>query len=474
MALPNIMHTGKSGLMASRAAISTTGHNIANANTEGFSRQRVNTQVLEPAGQPYGKNRIGTGTTVSRVERVNDEYIEKQIRNGNRDMSHFEEKDLVLRQTEDIFNEMGGEGLNRLVSKFFNEFRKLANEPENEAVRQSVRESAQAMTHDIKRMRTDLVLVRDHIDSRIEGYAGEVNALGDQIRDLNSKIRVLIAQGGSPNDLEDARDLALKKLSAFMDISMHKDNHGDYIVDIRDVGPFVIGPNSEKLIVEKSPADDSGKADGALDIKSTATVTNSITHQLKGGRLGALVDARDRTLETAINRLDELAYGITEAVNQVHSQGFTIKGATGLNFFKPTNGYRERAAEFMDLSDEVKSHVNNIATAAVANAPGDNRIAIAITGLQGMKLMNEGTSTLDDWYNSIVSEVGVANAKNRSAMSHQKDINTQLDKMREQISGVSLDEETTNLLHHQHVFDASAKVIQIADDMMKTVLELKR
>src|ERR1700690_1722429 len=100
MGLPNIMNTGKSGLMAARAAIATTGHNISNANTEGYSRQRVQTTPLDLHGHPYGKNRIGTGTTVSRVERLNDEYIERQVRNGTRDMAHFEEKDIALRQTE--------------------------------------------------------------------------------------------------------------------------------------------------------------------------------------------------------------------------------------------------------------------------------------------------------------------------------------------------------------------------------------
>ena len=128
----------------------------------------------------------------------------------------------------------------------------------------------------------------------------------------------------------------------------------------------------------------------------------------------------------------------------------------------------------MDLSDEVRQSVNNIATAAAPDSPGDNRVAIAISGLQGMRILNQGKATADDFFNSIVSDVGVVTGRNRSAMNQQRDIQNQLQKMREQVSGVSIDEETANLMQFQHSFDASAKVIAIADEMLKTVLDLKR
>ena len=167
-------------MVAAKAAIATTGHNIANANTEGYSRQRVMTESTPAQGGPGSHAQIGTGTQIARVERVNDEYIEKQLRNGGRDLANMEEKDLMLKQTEDIFNEMNGDGVNRLISRFFNEFRQLSNEPDNEAVRQSVREGAQAMINDFHRLRHEVEDVRDHIDSRLEGYAREANDLAER------------------------------------------------------------------------------------------------------------------------------------------------------------------------------------------------------------------------------------------------------------------------------------------------------
>lgn len=460
-------------MVAAKAAVATTGHNVANANTEGFSRQRVQTKTDTPRPAGGSKAIVGQGTSISRIERINDEYVEKQVRTAGRDLANMEEKDLVLRQTEDIFNEMNGEGLNRLMSRFFNEFRKLANEPENEAVRQSVREASQAMINDFHRMRKEVEEVRRHIDSRIEGHVSEVNSLAKEVKDLNIKIKAVTMGGAEPNDMLDQRDLLLKKLGTYMDLSMHKDKEGNYSVDVKGVGPLVTGPIAQTFSVNRSPADGLGKPEAAFDVRTSAHANSIVTHQLKGGKLGALLESRDKTLSTVLERIDDLAKSVTDAVNEVHRQGFSKHGAQGIDFFKPV-GINHRAAEFIELSDEVKASVNNIATAALPDAPGDNRIAIAISGLQSMRVMNDGKATIDDFYNSIVSDVGVATARNRSAMNQQRDIQNQLGKIRDQISGVSIDEETANLLQFQQAFDASAKVIQVADEMLKTVLELKR
>lgn len=459
-------------MMAAKANIATTGHNITNATTEGYSRQRTQ-QVANSPSVPYGKNQIGTGTNIKRTERINDEYVEKQIRNAAKDMAHFEEKDVVLRQTEDVFNEMGGEGLNRLMGRFFNEFRKLGNEPENHAIRESVRESSKSMVNDFRRIRRSVDEVRNHIDSRIEGYVREVNELASEVRDLNQRIAYVENQGASPNDLLDRRDQVIKQLGSYFDIQVHKDKLGAYNVDIKGVGPLVTGPNVERFDAFRTPADDQGKVENALDVHSTSSASSRVTHRLTGGKMGALLESRDRLLSGVQARLDELAFGVSEAVNRIHEQGFTAEGVQGVAFFKRLGG-ADRAAERLELSDEIHRSTGNIAAGAAPDAPGDNRIAVAIANIQNARVMNGGRTTMDDFYNSIVSDIGVANSKNRSAMNQQKDIQTQLGKIREQISGVSIDEETTHLLQFHQAFDASAKVIQVADEMLQTVLNLKR
>ncbi len=473
MGIPNILNTGKSGLLASKLAIATTGHNITNASTEGYSRQRVQTTTAPPQGGGFGHNVVGTGTQVLRVERINDEYIDKQIRTSQRDLSHFEEKDLSLRQIENVFNEMDGDGLNRLVSKFFNEFRILSDEPESDAVRQAVREASQSMVNDFHRLRSEVVDIGGHIDARIEGYTAEVNTLVTEITNLNEKIRIIEPTGGSPNDLLDKRDLALKKLSTFLDTTSHYDKQRNVCVDLRGGGPLISGSSHDVLTLDRTPADEDGKLDGSYDVQSGGKISGPLTHHIKGGKLGALIEVRDKTVTTILNRLDDMAFAITESVNGIHMQGVTLEGLTNIAYFKPLLS-KSNAAELMSLSTEVKNNINNITTGLLPNSPGDNRIAIGISQIQNKKIMNEGHSTIDEFYNSIVSDVGVATAKNKFSMNQEKDIVTQLNKIRDQISGVSIDEETTDLLQFQHAFDASAKIIQIADDLLKTVLSLKR
>ena len=474
MGVSNVMLTGRSGMMASRAGIATTGHNITNANTEGFSRQRVEFKSATPQ-QSFNNNRtIGTGVEVQRISRYNDEYLEKQVRNGAKDMAHLEEKDLHLTQVEDVFNEMGGEGLNRIMSRFFNDFRQLANDPESEAVRQTVRESSDAMITDFKRVRKELTEVSNHIDSRIDGYVREANATVDEVSRLNKLISLAeLGSQDAANDLHDQRDQAVKKLATYVDISVHKDEKGNVMVDMPGVGPLISGPSADKFVVERSPVDEQGKRENTLDIKTTAYAGGPITHILKGGKIGALLEVRDKTLATILNRMDDLAYNVTTAVNEVHRQGFNREGQTGIDFFKQLGG-KERAAEYLDLSSSIRGNVNNIAAAASADSPGDNRVAIALSGIQGLRMMNDGKATVDDFYNSIISDVGVMSSRNKSDLNQQKSINTQLNKMRDNLSGVSIDEEIANLLQFQHSFDASAKVIQVADSMLETVLNLRR
>lgn len=473
MGIANISNTGYTGLNAAKTAIATAGHNVTNTNTEGFSRQRVHTETTESRGGIAGKGLIGTGTRVSRVERVNDEYIEKQVRNGQRELSHYEEKDVAFKQIEDIFNEMNGDGLNRLISRFFNDFRKLANEPENPAIRQSIRESALSMINDFKRIRKDTDEVRRHMDAKLEGYAREVNGLSGQIADLNKKINEIQVIGGPANDLLDKRDLAIRKLGAYAEITTHQDRIGNVNVELRNFGPLVTGNRFETLSVERTPADDQGKLEGSFDLMTTGSTGGPITHLIKGGKIGALLEARDHSVTQILQRLDQLAYQMSEAVNQVHTQGHAPNGSQGINFFATLSG-KEGAAEKLSLSEEIMASPDHIATAAIPDAPGDNRIALAISKLQAEKVAGDGQATFDEFYNSMVTEVGVATSQNRSSMNQQKDIMNQLSKIREQISGVSIDEETANLLQFQHAFEASAKVIQIADELMKTVLSLKR
>lgn len=472
MGIANVMDTGRLGMTAAKASVATAGHNISNAATEGFSRQRVETVTNEPQPGLGAKNRIGRGVLIGSINRINDGYLEKQLRTSKKDLAHFEEKDLLLNQVEGIFNELDSEGLNRQITKFFNDFRQLGNEPEREALREAVRESSRAVTKDFQRLNASLKDVTAFADARIEAAVKDLNSLSEQLKGLNLKIKSQETGGGSSNDLRDQRDEILKKINEYIDVSSYEDEKGSYVVGVRNVGPLVVGgATAEKFTVHRSPANERGKQDGAFDINFSSYADNNVTHLLKGGKLGALLEVRDEVVSKMQTKLDDLAYHFSNSVNEIHQQGVTRSGIKGVNFFKTLNEKKD-AAEYIGISDAVNQNLDNIAAAAVTNAPGDNRVALMIAGLQHSKPMANGTASFDDFFNSIVSDMGVIRGRNTDSLTQQGNVVRQLGKMREQISGVSIDEETANLMQFQHIYDASARVIKVADEMLKTILEL--
>lgn len=467
----NLFNTGKSGLFASRSALATTGHNIANVNTEGYSRQRVETATAKPS--EIGTHVFGTGTTVARVHRINDEYLTRQIGNEQKYLGEYEEKEMALSQAESVFNEIGNAGLNRLVARFFNEFRKLGNEPESEALRATVRESADQLIGDFKRISRSMRDIQKNIDVRIDANVRSVNEYIDKIVQLNGDIKRLELSGGQTGDLRDSRDLAVKKLANLVEVSVATNEKGDFTVSIPNVGTIVTGQHSNKLYVQSAKSDlEKGRPENSLKIYLENRTPPDVTYNLHHGKLGGLIEARDKLVGVAMQRIDELAYNFATKVNEIHSLGFNLMGGTGVNFFKQPKSM-EHAAELMSLSNEVKADANNIATALIPDAPGDNRLVQFIAKLQHAKIMSNGTSTFDDHYNATVADLATVTAKNKQVHEHQQHIVGQLEKFRESISGVSLDEETTNLVQYQHAFDASAKVIKVADEMLETVLNLR-
>ena len=478
MGIPNIFQTGRSGMVAAKTGLATTGHNITNAGTEGFSRQRVHLQAAPAQGGVLGHHVIGTGTRLGRVDRVTDDYIERQLRAVGRDLGHGEEKDLVLRQIEDVFNEMNGEGLNRQIGKFFNDFRKLSENPENGAVRGVIRQSSLELVETFHRLSQQVQGVSEHIDQKIQGYVVQINDTTAQLSELNRKIHQMKGLGDPANDLLDQRNLALKQLESLVEVGSRLDERGLLDVDLKGAGPLLYGLKAETLSAERAPSGGEGERAGRIIVHSTGSAVGNVTREIRGGRLGALIEVRDQLLGSIGERLDQLASQLSGSINAVHRQGFNLRGETEVDYFAPLEGI-ERAAETLQLSSAVQENALAIACAAVPDAPGDNRIALAIAELQHLPLVRYGSLvgdglTPDSAFDALVGDIAAALNQNRFFLNQEKDMQTQLGKIREQISGVSLDEETTHLLEFQHAFDASAKVIQVADEMLRTVLSLKR
>ncbi len=465
----NMFNIGKSGLMVTKQAMTTTGHNIANVNTEGYSRQNVDTTAAPVI--PGGRLTFGNGAWAKKVTRVSDEYLEKRIQSEHKNFANAEEKDLYLHQTEQIFNESNNDGLNRVATRFFNEFRKLSTDPANTAIRASVRESSSQLAGEMRRMDHELKDVAKNIDDRLEGYVRELNALSKEVRDLNIDIDKAELGGGEAPDLHDKRDLALKKLGAMADISTSKDNNGRITVTLCGQVAIVCGESVTELRTMRTPPDpQTGKKEGQLDIFVDTPVPQKLTSLFKTGRLGGLLEVRDQDIGSAQDKINQVAHLITTEVNNLHRQGFGLDGGTGRDFFED-GGDPTRAAQNMKINDQIMNNLDAIAAAKTPGSEGDNRIALALSAVGDLKgIAGDANSSILDVYNSMVSGLAVQTGTSQKNLVFQKDVLDQLQNVRESLVGVNLDEETANLLKFQHAYAASAKVLQVEDETMQTIL----
>lgn len=467
----NMLNIGKSGLMVSKQSMTTTGHNIANVNTEGYSRQNVD----QTAGPTITNGRLsfGTGAWAKSITRVSDEYLDRRIQNENKNLANVEEKDIYLQQTEQIFNESNNDGLNQLAAKFFNEFRKLSTDTSSSAIRASVREASTQLAGDIRRVDRELKEVTKNIDTRIEGYVREVNSLAKEIRDLNLDIEKAELGGGKAPDLYDKRDLALKKLASMAEISTSQDKNGRVTVNMQGHAALVVGENLNTLEVLRTPPDPaSGKKEGTLDIFVKDPVLTKLTDRITTGRLGGLLEVRDQDIAAAQDKINQVAYLMTREVNNIHRQGFGMDGGTNRDFFETPLSV-DTAAENIRLSTDIEESLDAIAAAKDPTAQSDNRIAIALSGVGDLKgLAGDVNSSIIDTYNSTVSELAVKTGANKRSLVFQKDVLTQMENTRDALTGVNLDEETANLVKFQHAYAASAKVMSVADELMQTVLSI--
>jgi flagellar hook-associated protein 1 FlgK len=463
-----MMDTGKRSMMNSQTALQTVGHNIANKSTEGYSRQRVEQQTSAPMGD--GRLRIGTGTRTTRVTRTNNPYLEKQIEKENSESSYLESQAAALGRVEQVYNEQMNKGLGHYLGEFFNSFRELANSPESTATRTLVRENAQSLVQDFNRINKDLSAVQEDLDMQIQVQVEEVNQITKEIADLNEKISQVEIQDIDPNDERDRRDLLLKKLHEKMDITWGEGDTGQINITGAKTAVLVSGFSPLKLKAHRTT--DRDRTEIFYENESSGQLTK-ITDRVKGGALGAALSVRDGLIIDLKNKADEIAFQFASEVNKAHRIGSDLKGNPGGNFFEiPVQ--KQGTSYNIKIAKDILRDSSRIVTGTTARGPADNTVANVISSLQTKSVMNNGTSTFDDFYNAQVGEIGVLAQRANKANDSQKNILSQLQHIRESISGVSLDEEATKMIEFQKSFDASARLIRTADEMFDTVLSLKR
>ncbi|MDH3882644.1 MAG: flagellar hook-associated protein FlgK [Desulfobacterales bacterium] len=456
-----IMSMAAQALTTQQQAISVTSHNIANVNTPGYSRQKLVMTTNSAVNSVLGP--MGNGVSADAIERIYDRFISAQINNESQALGRWDAQKNAVESLEMIFNETYGYGLNEAMSEYWNAWQALSNNPAGLTERQMLLTRGQILTSAFNKLDSDLTQSQRDQDFAIGATVTDVNWLAEQIVDLNQKIVSTETGTQNANDYRDKRELVLKELSELIDINAFEDTNGNVSVLIADGRPLVTGGSLWQLSTEPN-------ASGLQDVVWIDNVGNpvNINNDISGGKLKGWIETRDVLIPDYRNRLDSLARTLTTEVNNLHQNGFALNQSAGLVFFDGTG----RAAD-IEVNANIVANLDLIAAAADAlTVPGDNRNAIEITNLQHQLLMSGNTATFNEYYSSLVRDVGNEVLKSESYYTHQSDMVAQLDNYRESVSGVSLDEEMINLIKFQNAYAAAAKMISTADEMIQTVLQM--
>ena len=320
--LNSALNMGSRAMSASQRAVTTAGHNIANQNTEGFSRQQQSTQTAFP--QPNG---IGNGTEPSPTTRVFDRFVQRKIVQETPRSGVFTTREEFFSKLELVFSEMSDSGLHWAMNDFWNSWSQLANQPESDVVRTRVRDQGDTLATRFRERHAQLQSLRKEADARIQGAVNQINNLAQQVKELNRQIYSYEISGHQANDARDARELAVEKLSKLVDVNMIENSNGRTSVIIGRDWTLVEGDQ----VFELDATLRGGEA-GMVSIDGIATHDHrrDLTRSFRGGQMTELIQMRDETIVGYMNQLDELAFGVAAKVNQPHATGTGISSATDL------------------------------------------------------------------------------------------------------------------------------------------------
>ncbi len=320
---------GKRSIMANTDAITTAGHNISNANTEGYSRQRVQIKEFDPLYKPdlerlERPGLIGQGVDVQAINRIRDELLDERIVAQSNQESYWDTRSKYYTMIEQIYNEPDDISVRSNMDKFWEAWQELSINPESKAARQAVVTRAETLTDSIKQRWEALAGVGNLIDGDIEATVKQVNSYARQIADCNAEIVRSRAMGDNPNDLLDRRDLMVDKLSKLINISTDQRDSDEFMVH---VGGRVIVQGSISREIDLVPRfDDTGYSKLVWKDIGNDAVFN-------GGRLGALVELRDVDVRNEIQTLNTMTMNFADLVNYVHRNAVGANKVTGLDFF---------------------------------------------------------------------------------------------------------------------------------------------
>jgi flagellar hook-associated protein 1 len=551
----NILNTAQEGLRSQLLAMEVTGHNIANVQTEGYSRQEVSLETTIPRFTEKG--RIGTGVRVGGINRAHDDFLQLQILGESDRLGNSSVKKEVYDQIEILLSETSGRSINKSLSNFFSGIQDVASNPSSPAERSTLVAEGQELVSTFNNLGESLFQIQQNLNSAVSVDVGKINSLTKEIAQLNEVIHANEPTTFTANDYRDQRDLKVKKLNEIIDLNYIDESDGQISLTRTDGTPLVLRSTAFTLTTSTNG---NNKSFHDVIVQDPEGNRINITSTITGGRLKGFLEMRDTIVEEVKSKLDRLAAAFVKEFNEIHQQGFGIDGSTGNNFFtalKTTvltninntgsakliatngnpsntsidnyeititntnsftlknlttgsssgtftfkqgstfnlaNGFAveisgrpavgdkfklsasQSAARNMSIESSILSNTNKVSAGLTSRRDGGN--ALNLIKLQSQLVFDSvtldsagsGTFTFDEFYNSLVSTLGVQASASQSNLKQQEGIVRQLNIRRESVAGVSIDEEMINMIKFQQAYNAAARLISIVDEMMENIM----
>lgn len=499
------LYNAQRGLMAAQNALSTVSHNISNANTSGYSRQRVDleaaTAYVLPNNFLLSNNQIGQGPMVQSITRSRDQFLDTQFRLSNGKLGQNTDTRDVLSQLEGIMNEPSTNSLNDSLQSLFDSAQQLSLHPESSATRTSFIQQSMDLVSIVQLQANQLADLRKNLvgDPLVPG-SFNTSQLAINVSDVNSKLSAIAAinknivsvksSGGEPNDLLDQRDLLLDDLSKLVDIQVSNYDNGQ--IDLSIGGEMMIKGgiqlDSLEVIQNPGPAPDPDDVPALVQTVNGGVVLNDGTgSEITSGKIKGVLDMGGNnpavtTVRGILEKLDTLVDTIATQINALQTAGRDLNGNASppalfqqnaaLNPGQVLNIFHwEVNPTIVNDPSQLAAAIDDSTASTGFAGVGDGRNAQAIAQLRDQSFAALGTGFVD-YLNGTISKLSIDSQTYQNGSDIQENLTQTIDLRRQSISGVNVDEETIDLLRYQRAFEATSKTIKTFDEVTQTILNM--
>jgi flagellar hook-associated protein 1 len=445
------LSSASAALTAQRYGLDVTGQNIANAGTAGYTRQRADLATVGPVAgvsSMYSTPVTTGGVTVSGTSRLNDPVIDSRARAEHGRNSSLQTSAATLSGVETLFNEPSDTGLSEQLNGFWHSWSGVANQPADESARNVVLQKAAGLAGTLNASSAALDRLTQGVSGQLSEVSGQINTAAAAVAELNGAMKVAIASGASTNTLADQRDVQLMRLADLAGAQSTTNKDGSVTVTLGGK-ELVAGINASTV--------------GGGSAGSPVTVGGQETTAAVGGTLQGLVTSLGTILPGYAAKLDGVASALASSVNGLQQSGYDLAGNAGGPLFTGTTAADLKVA----TTDPSKLAASGVVSLDASGAPVKN---LDSSNAAKLAALGRSATGADSQYRQLVSTLGadVQNVTRQAAV--QQSVTSSVDDLAESASGVSLDEETSNLLTYQRAFQASSRVLSTVDEMLDTLI----